>query len=102
AKGRGRSGSVSGWITTCRRPAGRNREGAAHAVGLTCALIVAEEEQLVLNDGAADCAAELRPAGGRDEAMGDGVTGGLCEGIAGLLRIRAAEQETAAMKLIGT
>ena len=56
-------------------PAGRNCERAAHAVGLTCALVVAEEEQLIFNDGAADRAAELRPARGRNEAMSDGIAG---------------------------
>ena len=50
AESRSRAGGIGRRITTLRHPAGRNRERAAHAVGLTCALVVAEKEQLVFDD----------------------------------------------------
>ena len=52
--------------------------------------------------GATDGAAELLPARRRNEAAGDRIRAVLRKRIARLLRIRAAEQEAAAVKLIGT
>src|SRR5207248_505205 len=63
-------------------------------------LIIAKEEQLVLDDGPADRAAELVPPVLRNEAPGYRIGSELAERVAGLGGIGAPEPETGAMQRI--
>ena len=79
---------------------GGNGERTAHSVNLPRALIIAEKEQLVLNDGPANCAAELLPARSWDESASEGIFRKLCEGIPSLISVRATEPEPASVNVI--
>src|SRR5262249_28314463 len=81
---------------------GRHTGQQRSAVALAAALIIAEDERLVLLDGRARRSAELVPEGYRNEsAAGAGNRIGLREGIAGLSVLVAAIPEAAAVQLIG-
>src|SRR5258706_2253681 len=77
-----------------------NREVSANAVRLSRALVIAEEEQLVLDDRSSNRAAKLLPFGFRNEAVRKGVGSALGEGIASLKSIPAIKKKTAAMDLV--
>src|SRR5262249_8093092 len=103
AKSGSKTRRVACWVAATADAGGRHGEKAADAVCLARALVVTEKEQLIFHNRAANSSAELLPPCARDQPTCNRVrlVRTLGERVAGLLRIRAPEPETATVEVVG-